>query len=136
MNINGTTGNIGGIAAGQDMIGVTVGDISGVVTNNIGKLQDSDVPEAPKLAELLKQLQAAIEAEPNLTLEDKAEALEQVKAIAEAGQNPKEGVMQKTAKTAMRILKGIFSELPNVSKLVEESAKLLPIIAKIFTLSI
>jgi hypothetical protein len=61
VNVSGVTGNIGNIAAGQDMTGV-VGNISGTVNNSIGDLQNSGVPEAPELAELLKQLQAKIEA--------------------------------------------------------------------------
>ncbi|WP_445175108.1 hypothetical protein [Microcoleus sp.] len=44
--------------------------------------------------------------------EDKAEALEQVKALAEVGQNPQEGTMKKAGKTAMTMLKGILAGLP------------------------
>jgi hypothetical protein len=74
---------------------------------------------------LLTQLQAAIETDTNLTQEDKAEALEQVKALAEAGQNPQEGAMQKAAKTAMKILKGTVTGLPSAAALVEACNKLL-----------
>nr|WP_231510367.1 hypothetical protein [Fischerella sp. PCC 9605] len=49
----------------------------------------------------MTQLQTEIEADTNLSQEDKAEALEQVKTLAEAGKNPQEGAMQKAAKTAM-----------------------------------
>jgi hypothetical protein len=133
VNVSGVTGNIGNIAAGQDMTGV-VGNISGTVNNSIGALQNSGVPEAPELAELLKQLQAKIEADDNLEPEDKAEALEQVKALAEAGQNPKEGAMQKAAKRAITMLTGIFAQLPAIATLVEPSKTLLPAIAKLFGL--
>ncbi len=74
-------------------------------------------------------MQTAIEADTNLSEEDKAEALEQVKALAEAGKNPKEGAMQKAAKTAMKILKGTISSLPSAATLVEECGKLLPLIS-------
>jgi hypothetical protein len=82
----------------------------------------------------LQQLQTAIESDTNLSADDKAEALEQVKALAEAGQSPKEGPMQKTAKTAIRVLKGMITELPAVATLVDASQKLLPAIAQLFGL--
>ncbi len=72
----------------------------------------------------MTQLQVAIEEETDLNNEDKAEALEQVKALAKAGKNPQEGAMQKTAKTAMKILKGTISSLPSAASLVEACNKL------------
>ncbi|HEY9599819.1 MAG TPA: pentapeptide repeat-containing protein [Cyanophyceae cyanobacterium] len=128
-------GNIQGVA-GKDITGAAGGDISGTVTTTIGQLQESNAPKAPELADLLKQLQTAIESDKNLSEDDKAEALEQVKALAEAGQSPKEGAMQKTAKTAIRVLKGMIIDLPAVATIVEASQKLLPAIAQIFSLSI
>jgi uncharacterized protein YjbI with pentapeptide repeats len=128
-------GDIQGVA-GKDITGAVGGDISGTVTTTIGQLQESNAPEAAKLADLLKQLQTAIESDKNLSEDDKAEALEQVKALAEAGQSPEEGAMQKTAKTAIRVLKGIITDLPAVATIVEASQKLLPAIAQIFSLSI
>jgi hypothetical protein len=108
---------------------INLGEISGAVTNTINELPKSDEPDKPEIKELLTQLQAAIEADTNLTEEDKAEALEQVKALAEAGKNPKEGAMQKSAKTAMKILKGTISGLPIAATLVEACGKLLPLIS-------
>ena len=141
INISGVTGSsISGIAggeisgvAGQNMTGVAA-SVSGNVTQSIGQLEKADEPEAPKLADLLKQLQAAIEADASLSAQDKAEALEQVKSLAEAGQNPKEQTMQKTAKSAIRMLKGIMADLPAVATLVETTNKLLPAIAHLFGL--
>ncbi|MFB2919586.1 MULTISPECIES: pentapeptide repeat-containing protein [Aerosakkonema] len=136
INISGVQGgSISNLAAvGQNMTGAAVGEISGTVTNTIGQLQDSDAPEAPKLADLLKQLQTVIEADTELNDEDKAEALEQVKALAEAGKNSKEGAMQKSAKTAMKILKGTITGLPSAAKLVEACNQLLPAIAQLLGL--
>ncbi|QDL06847.1 hypothetical protein DP113_02020 [Brasilonema octagenarum UFV-E1] len=105
-------------------------DISGVVTNTINQLPESPESEKPGIKELLTQLQEAIEAETDLSQEDKAEALEQVKALAEAGKNPQEGAMQKGAKTAMKILKGTVAGLPSAATLVEACSKLLPLISK------
>lgn len=107
----------------------SLGDISGAVTNTINELPKSPEPEKPGIKELLTQLQAAIEADTNLAQEDKAEALEQVKALAEAGKSPQEGAVQKAAKTAIKILKGTISSLPSATKLVEQCSNLLPLIS-------
>ncbi|MEH1848913.1 MAG: pentapeptide repeat-containing protein [Nostoc sp.] len=113
-------------ASGQAL---NLGDISGTVTNTINQLPASPEPEKPGIKELLTQLQAAIEADTNLPQEDKAEALEQVKTLAEAGKSPQEGAMQKAAKTAIKILKGTISSLPSATKLVEQCSNLLPLIS-------
>jgi hypothetical protein len=106
--------------------------ISGTVNKTIGQLQDSNAPEASLLADLLKQLQTAIEADSNLETEEKNEVLEQIGKIAEAGKKPKEGEMQKIAKTASRTLKGMLVELPHAANFVEACTKLLPLITKVF----
>jgi len=134
-NVSG--GSISGLAAAgenQNITGSALGDISGTVTNTIGQLEKADDPESPKLADLLKQLQAAIENDPDIKPEVKIEALEQVKALAEAGKNPKEGGMQKAAKTAMTMLKGIIADLPTITKVVTLGQTLLPAIAHLFGL--
>jgi hypothetical protein len=84
--------------------------------------------------ELLTQLQKAIETESELPNEDKAEALEQVKTLAEAGQTPEDSNLQKAAKTAMKILKGTTSGLSETTKLVLECSKLLPAISALLML--
>ncbi|GAX34152.1 pentapeptide repeat-containing protein [Nodularia sp. NIES-3585] len=132
---NITIGNIGGDfnASGQAL---NLGDISGTVTNTINELPSSPEPDKPGVKELLAQLQAAIEAEKDLPQEDKAEALEQVKTLAEAGKSPQEGAMQKAAKTALKILKGTVASLPSATKLVEECSKLLPMISQLLGLGL
>ncbi|HEY9614651.1 pentapeptide repeat-containing protein [Allocoleopsis sp.] len=139
-NIHITSGDgskISGIAgAGENMTttGSAIGEISGTVSIAINELPESPEPEKPGLKELLTQLQEAIEAEPNLDEEDKAEALEQVKAIAEAGQKPEDGAMQKMAKNAMKFLKGTIADLPSTVELVQTCGKILPLITKFFGL--
>ncbi|WP_017651411.1 pentapeptide repeat-containing protein [Fortiea contorta] len=108
---------------------VNLGEISGNVTNTINQLPASPESEKPGIKELLKQLQTAIEGDTNLSQDDKAEALEQVKALAEAGKNPQEGSMQKAAKTAIKILKGTIAGLPSAANLVEEFGNILPLIS-------
>jgi uncharacterized protein YjbI with pentapeptide repeats len=113
---------------------INLGDIGGTLTNTINELPSSPEPDKPGVKELLAQLQAAIEAENNLSAEDKAEALAQVKTLAEAGKSPQEGAMQKAAKTALKILKGTVASLPTATKLVEECSQLLPLISKLLGL--
>ena len=113
---------------------LSLGDISGTVANTINQLSDSAKPDEPGIKELLTELQTAIEAETDLSDDDKAEALEQVKALAEVGKNPQESTMQKAGKTAMKILKGTIAGLPSAATLVEACSKLLPAIASLLLL--
>lgn len=114
LNISGSTLNLG--------------EISGNVSNTINQLQTAPTPAAAELADLLKQLQETIEAEPTLPPDDKAEALEQVATLAKAGQNPQDGTLKKLANTAVKVLKGTVAALPATATLVEACAKLLPLI--------
>jgi hypothetical protein len=93
----------------------------------------------PSLKDLLTQLQAAISssypqgvAAAPLSDDDKAEALEQVKTLAEAGTHANDGAGQKAAKTATKIIKGTIAALPPTTALVESVTKLLPLITKFF----
>lgn len=131
---DGNIGNVSGVVGG-DVTGVlNLGAISGNVTNTINKLSNASEPDKLELKELLTQLQEAIETELELVPEDKAEALEQVKVLAEAGQKPEDGGLQKAAKTAMKILKGTTAGLSETTKLFTECAKLLPAIATLLAL--
>jgi len=133
VNINSVQGNISGIAAAgenQTMTGVAIGAISGFVTNTISQLPASPDSASLGIKELLTQLQVEIEAESELPDEDKAEALEQVKTLAEAGQKPEDNILQKAAKTSMKILKGTVASLTDAAKLTEACSKLLPLITK------
>lgn len=123
---NVISSEVSGVVAG--------GDISGSVSNTISQLRTADTPEASELADKLVQLQAVIENEPSLSIEDKNDALIQVKALAEAGQNPQEGTMQQVAKGAIRMLKGLSTELPTATAIFHEINHLLPEIAHLFGL--
>ncbi len=101
VSISGTEGDISGVAAAgenQTFTGVALGEISGNVTNTINQLPEDSNPEQPNIKELLIQLQTAIENEQDLDEDDKSQALEQVKTIAEAAQNPQDSKMQKLQK--------------------------------------
>jgi CHASE2 domain-containing sensor protein len=109
-------------------------DMSVMVTNSILQLPDSKEIGLPKIKELLSQLQATIESEPNLQPEDKAEALQQVAALAIAGRTPTDKETQKLAKKAIRMLRGMMVDLPNATKFVETGSTLLPEISRLLRL--
>jgi uncharacterized protein YjbI with pentapeptide repeats len=137
IRIGDVQGSVSGVVAAgenQTLTGVALGTISGTVTNTINQLPDSLDPNSPGIKELLVQLKAAIEAESELPDEDKVEAFEQVNVLAEAGQKLEDSILQKSAKTAMKILKGTIASLPDARKLAEACAKLLPMISSLLLL--
>jgi hypothetical protein len=113
---------------------VNLGEISGQVTNTINQLPASLQPDEPGIKELLEQLQQAIESAEELKPEDKAEALKQVQALAEAGKDPAEAEKKNMAKSAIRWFKGMLTELAEPSAIAQLCKKLLPHIATIFGL--
>ncbi|MCW5315041.1 pentapeptide repeat-containing protein [Nostoc sp. KVJ3] len=131
INIQGSS-NVSGIAGNNSI--ANLGTISGNVSIALNQLPDATGAEKPGIKELLSQLQDAIIQSTYLSEEDKAEALEQVKTLAEAGKTPQESTNQKTAKTAITMLKGIFTGLPAIASLIESTNKLLPAISKLFGL--
>ena len=121
---------------GGNVIGNILGDsgtISGTVAETINQLPSSPEPEKPGIKELLSQLQAAIN-DPNLADDDKEQVLEQIKVLAEAGQNPNNETAQKQAKRAMGFLKVIAEGLPSAALLVKTCQDILPAIAHFFGL--
>ncbi|MFM7324432.1 MAG: pentapeptide repeat-containing protein, partial [Nodosilinea sp.] len=107
---------------------VSLGDISGQVSNQIHQLPLDSTPGQPSLRELLSQLQQAIETDPELQDSTRVEALTEVQELATAAQHPEPGVMQKAARAAMNGLKGIAASLSDVSKLAVACKDLLPLI--------
>ena len=71
---------------------------------------------------------------PNLADDDKAQSLEQLKVLAEAGQNPNNETAQKQAKKAMGFLKVIAEGLPSAATLVVACKEILPVSAHFFGL--
>lgn len=103
------------------------------VTDAIAKLPNTPESKPLGIKELLTSLHAAIEADCDLNPEDRADALEQVLVLAEAGQNATDERMQKSFRRAIKILRGTVAELPTTSKLVGECEWLLDAIAKQFS---
>jgi uncharacterized protein YjbI with pentapeptide repeats len=117
---------------------VSLRDISGTVTNAIAQLPAASTDE-PNLKALLTQLQAVLEtADPALLPDaDKADALEQVKLLAEAAQKPEPEKKTSGAK-AMRFLQRIVDAVPKAvpmaTTLVTEFNKLVPAIVTLLGL--
>ncbi|MBE9101706.1 pentapeptide repeat-containing protein [Vacuolonema iberomarrocanum] len=114
---------------------LNLGKISGQVSNQINQLPDG-APESdkPSLKDLLTQLQAAIEADKELSDIEKKEAFGEVAKLAEAGNTPKENAMQRMAKRAADNLKSIAEPLTEASNLAEACKNLLPLILPLFAL--
>jgi hypothetical protein len=111
---------------------VNLRDISGSVTNTIDQLQATH--QAAELVDLLRQLQHAIEADPDLKPDDKTEALEQVGTLAKAGENPQDSTLKKLAGTSIKVLKGTIAALPSTATIIKACSELLPVITKLLGL--
>ena len=108
--------------------------VSNDATNAVNQLPDSQQAGLPGIEELLTQLQTAIEADDDLQPETKAEALEQVKVLAEAGKNPQAESKRSSAQKAIGVLKGMIDEIRGVPTLVGTWKRVLPEITEIFGL--
>lgn len=86
-----------------------------------------------KIEDLLAELKKAID-DPNLSEEDKSQSSEQLKVLAETGQDPKDETMQKKAKKAVGFLKVIAEGVEPTTKLAQACAKVLPKILVFFGL--
>lgn len=108
------------------------GNSTGNVSNIINQLPSSSEVDKPGIKELLTQLKDAIEADKNLSEDDKNDALEQVKELAEAAQNPNDAEMKNKAKKADRMLGRIMKGVPQATQFLEFCNNLLPLITKAF----
>ena len=123
---------------GRDMTGSTLnlGTISGNVSNMVNQLPSSPDPDQLGLKELLTQLQTLIESAPELPVDDKADALEQVGELATLGQNPnhpnKAGIWRK----AWKILNAPIPNLPETAQITQSIAEILPAIAKLLGIAV
>lgn len=122
--------NISSIAAG----GINLGNTSSRLTRQINDLLGAAEEPNPTLRNLLTQLQQAIEAEPDLSDAQKAEALLEVAELSTAGQAPDEGAMQMLARRALQALKGTTASLAESAKLAVTLQDLLPRVKVIFGL--
>ena len=110
---------------------VDIGD-SNLVSNQIEQI--GETPTQSQLKNLLTQLKTAIESEPTLGEEEKAEALKEVGEIAAAGQSPQDGPMKEAANRSLNAVKGITLGLGETTKLAQTASGLLQAIALLFSL--
>jgi len=121
--------NVGGnlnINANQSVVNLR--DIIGDVNHTINQIPDDNSPQNQELKPLLQELTDAIQIEATLDDEEKAEAANQVKKIAQASQNPDDSALQTKAKKAVNLLETIAQGLEPASKLFKACQKVLPLI--------
>jgi hypothetical protein len=110
---------------------INLGEISGTVTNTLQQLQETAEPEAQTLADLLKELQAAIESTPDLDDKNKAKALKYVDTLGKLGTDRHNPTLQESAETAWDALTGILGK---TAQLVPLANTLLPTIQSLLGL--
>lgn len=106
----------------------------GDVLNALVQLPETEEPGKPSIKEHLLLLHRAIETDSALSLVDRAEALEQVKILAELGQSHTNPQSQRIARTALKILWGTIASLPLDAQFVEVVHPVLRAIAQQFKL--
>jgi uncharacterized protein YjbI with pentapeptide repeats len=130
--VNQSSNEGNNVYVGGDVTGSTInlGKISGSVSNVVNQLPSSLDPAQPGIKELLIQLQQAVDEDTDLAPEDKADLLEQVKALAEAGQTPEQEKKKGLVRNARKIFDATLKSLPNTANIIEACSKLLPLILK------
>ena len=126
--------NIKGDIAGST---INLGQIRGDISNIIHQIPSSDNPDETGLKELLIQLKDLIEKanDKDLKLDDKKDALEEIKTIATIGKNSNPNEKQKSlVRKSIKFFKGLISELPTASRLATELVKLITAISTLFGL--
>ncbi|UJB72986.1 hypothetical protein HRE53_30100 (plasmid) [Acaryochloris sp. 'Moss Beach'] len=132
--VSGDIDQISGIVAG-DINGVAnLGQIQGDLLNDIQKLTQVSADGKYHLKDLLDQLQLAITEETELNNLEKTEALDQVRKLAKAAQDPQEGKMKKLAQRATGTLQAISTSLSKGAKLLTAWKKVGPVILTFFKL--
>ncbi len=95
-----------------------MGDNYGTIANTINQLPSfENDPDKEQLKQLLKQLQTSV-MESRLDQDDREDFLEQITIIAEALKNPQDNTGKKTAKRAMKILRGTTADLSSSEGIV------------------
>ena len=131
IDAQGNDSGVGGTDASNQEVLIT---ISAEVGNALNQLPESEQAGLPGIKEVLTQLFSRIERNDDLPSLSKVEALQQVKALAEAGKNPQAEEKRSRAGTAIKVLRGMFLELPNATNFIEACTQLLPDVAEIFGL--
>lgn len=106
---------------------VNLGEINGNVTNTINQLSDSQSPNTSELADLLTQLQSAINSEESgLDDKDKAKVLKHIESIGKLGSKQNDATLREKAEDALDALIGIvgkFASFFEIAKPLIDSVK-------------
>ena len=106
---------------------VNLGEINGNVTNTINQLSDSQSPNKSELADLLTQLQSAVNSEDSgLDDKDKAKALKHIESIGKLGSKQNDATLREKAEDALDALIGIggkFASFFGIAKPLIDSVK-------------
>jgi hypothetical protein len=136
-DVNNTSDSSQNINVGRDLnlsgSTLNLGEVNGAITNTINQIPASH-PGQIRIKELLSEMQQMLNAadEAILPAQDKVDALEQLKVLAEATQRPEEDkktIGGRAIRFLQRIVDAIPTSLPVASSLVAEMNKLIPEIA-------
>lgn len=103
-------------------------DYTGDVNNIINEIPDNKDNDTSELKSLLQELIKAIEGETELDDDEKTDAVNQVKKIAEASKKPDDEGLQKKANRAVNLLDTLAKGLEPAGKLAKACQKVLPMI--------
>ncbi|MDJ0660527.1 MAG: pentapeptide repeat-containing protein [Crocosphaera sp.] len=96
------------------------------INNTINQIPETKDNKNDELKTLLQELTQAIETENELDEEEKVEAANKVKTIAEASQNPENEGLQKKASRAVKLLETLAKGLEPATKLATACKVVLP----------
>ncbi len=118
---SGISGGDNSGVAGKNITGAAGGDISGTLTIALDQLEDSQDPQALKLAELLKQVKTAIEkSDSGLSEADQQKALKHLETIGKLGTDPKNPDLLEKAGDALDALPTIIKRGNNLAEFAEK----------------
>jgi uncharacterized protein YjbI with pentapeptide repeats len=110
---------------------LTLGDLTGQVTNTIQQLKDVKADDGKQLAEILANLQQSISGDVLLDESQQKRALKAVNTLAKEGKkDPKERDLDICA-MALDALKGVSTTVSHASKLAEFVEKYLPTLSQL-----
>lgn len=104
---------------------LNLGEIIGDVNNTINQISETN-EQRDELKTLLKALMEAIEKENELDEDEKADAANKVKILAQASQNPEDQGLQKKATRAVKLLETLAKGLDPATQLATACKTILP----------
>jgi hypothetical protein len=115
-----------------DVIGSVLNqsNISGSVSVSIQQLANQDDPNVQAIKDLLTQLQTRLE-QSQLPQQDKADALEEVKTLAEAARSPTDPKQQGLGRRTLRYFEGLLNGLSKANQAADDISGLVELMGKV-----